>query len=379
MDKEIERCNVCVLPKSPYFDFDNNGTCSLCRAAKQITNTVSLDKGGFREELDEYIQRMKKRGQGQSFDCVVGISGGRDSSYLLYLLTHKHHLRCLAAYYRTPFTSSVTDANARRVANKLNVPLVEIDISKELHKLHKRIAREFAILWAEKPHPVITNMACAPCKLINREIFKIARANGIKAVVYGGNKFEAVQIASGIPRNATLTTNVTAAKQLALVVQLQQSLLLIKRGIEALKISNNLWRYVPLGFKSSLMYISPHTPYLRFRYPGILALEYFFYYEWEETECEKVLIELGWELPPGCKSAWKSDCSFAELKNYMFQKMMGVNYMDAFMINKVRAGKLNREEALRRIKIEGMISAERLSEVVEILELPKSLSALFMQ
>jgi tRNA(Ile)-lysidine synthase TilS/MesJ len=174
MDKEIERCNLCVLPKSHFLGFDD-GTCSLCNAARR-TSTVSRDTGGLRERLEEYIQRIKEQGRGQSFDCVVGTSGGRDSSYLLYLLTHKHHLRCLAGYYRTPFTSSVTDANVRRLTSKLNVPLVEIGISKELHR---RIAREFTILWTEKPHPVIANMACAPCKLVNREIFEIARANGI--------------------------------------------------------------------------------------------------------------------------------------------------------------------------------------------------------
>ena len=133
--------------------------------------------------LEEYIQRIKRRGQKQSLDCVVGISGGRDSSYLLYLLVQKHHLRCLAAYYRTPFTSSVTYANVRRLTSILNVPLVELGVSVDLHR---RIAREFTILWAEKPLPAIANMACAlPCKLISREIFKLAKANDIGAVVYG--------------------------------------------------------------------------------------------------------------------------------------------------------------------------------------------------
>jgi hypothetical protein len=375
MDKEIDRCRLCVLPKSDFFGFDDDGTCRLCNAARR-TSTVSRDVEGLQERLEKYIQRIKERGRRRPFDCIVGISGGRDSSYLLYLLTHKHHLRCLSAYYRTPFTSNVTDANVRRLTDKLNVPLVEIDVSKELHR---RIAKELTILWTEKPHPVIANMACAPCKLVNREIFKIARANSIKAVIYGGSRFEALQISSGVSRGATLTTNVMAAKQLRLVAQLQTSLLLMKRGVEALRISNKLWKYFPLGFQASVMYISLHTPYFRFRYPDILALDYFYFSEWEETECEKALMELGWELPPGCKSSWKSDCSFVELKNYMFRKMTGMTYMDAYMSNMVRAGTLSREEALRRIKVEGTISAERLSEVCEILELPNELSTLFKQ
>jgi hypothetical protein len=374
VNREIERCTLCVLPKSDFFDFDDQGSCSLCSAA-QRTSTVSRNTEGF-ATLEEHIQRIRERGRGRSFDCVAAISGGRDSSYLLYLLAHKHQLRCLAAYYRTPFTSSVTDANVRRLTGKLNVPLVELGISQELHR---RVTKEFTILWTEKPHPVIANMACAPCKLINRDIFQVARANGIKAVVYGGNRFEAVQIASGVTRDAALTTNATAARYFAFTGQLQKSVLLMKRGADALKVSGKLWRYVPLGFQASIMYICPHTPYLRIRYPDIMALEYFCFGEWVEKESQDALAQLGWELPPGCKSAWKSDCCFAEVKNYMFRKMTGVSYLDAFLSNMVRAGVLSRSEALRRAEVEGSVSVERLSEACEIMELPDELSSLFLQ
>jgi hypothetical protein len=326
--------------------------------------------------LEEYIQRIKDRGRKQPFDCVVGVSGGRDSSYLLYLLTQKHHLRCLAAYYRTPFTSSVTDANVRRLTNILNVPLVELEVSNETHR---RVAKEFTILWTEKPDPLIAHMACAPCKLLNREIFKLARANGIRTVVYGGNRFEAVQIAAGVSQDETWTTSAMAARQIALMSQLKKSLELMKKGVNVLKVSTKLWRYLPLGVQASLMYISPHTAYLRFRYPEIFALAYFYFGEWEEKESDEALAELGWELPPGCNSTWKSDCSFAELKNIMFRKMTGVGYMDAFLSNMVRAGFISRDEALRRIEVEGRVSVERLSETCETMELPDELSALFLR
>jgi hypothetical protein len=363
-----------VLPKSDQFAFDDYGICSLCNAAR-IAGTESQDREGPKV-LEEYVQRIKERGRKQSFDCVVGISGGRDSSYLLYLLTHKHGLRCLAAYYQTPFTSSVTDANVKRLTSMLNVPLAELRVS---HELHRRVAKEFTILWMEKPLPAIAHMACAPCKLLNREIFKLARANGIGAVVYGGNRFEAVQVASGASHDETLTTSAMAARQLALMGQLQKSLRLVKKGVEVLKVSTKLWKYLPLGVQASIMHICPHTAYFRFRYPDIFALEYFCFGEWKETEGEEALAQLGWELPPGCNSTWKSDCSFAELKNYMFQRMTGVSYMDAFLSNMVRTGIISRDEAVRRIEVEGRVSVERLSDACETMELPDELSTLLLQ
>lgn len=372
--KGVERCNRCLLPKSSYLGFDDEGICSLCNTAKQI-NASPQDKVTSTDELDIRIESIKARGRGRPFDCVVGVSGGRDSSYLLYLLVHKHHLRCLAAYYRTPFTSEVIDANVKRLTAKLAVPLVEMDISR---KLHKRFAREFVILWTKKPYPTIANMACAQCKLVNREIYKIAIANDTKSIVTGSNRFEAVQIASGVPHNAVLTAN-TAKKQLLPRAQFYNTMMLIKKGIATLGTSAKLWRYIPTGFKASVMYLSPHTSYLRFRYRGIFVLEYFYFAEWNEAEGKEVLSELEWQLPPDCISLWKSDCSFAELKNYMFRKMTGITYVDAFISNMVRDGVLSKDEALKRIEAEGKISLKRVSEICRILELPNSLLPLFKQ
>lgn len=374
MYQDVKRCNVCILPKSGLFDFDDHGTCSLCHVVRQAQGAAEvIDEP---ELLERYIGEIRARGRGRPFDCVVGVSGGRDSSYLLYLLTRKHQLRCLAAYYRTPFTSDVTDANVRRLTSILEVPLAELPVPQELHR---RVAREFTMMWAEKPDPVIANMACAPCKLVNREVFKLARARGIRSVVYGGNRFEAVQIAVGAARDGTMTTSAAAAKQLALKGQLQRGLQLTKKGIEALKASAQLWRYIPLGVQASIMYICPHTAYLRFRYPDIFTLEYFCFGGWSEGESQRILAELGWEMPPACNSMWKSDCSFAEQKNIMLLEMTGVSYMEAFLSNMIRVGALSRDEALRRIAVEGRPSAERIAQACEAMELPAELTARFLQ
>ncbi len=258
----------------------------------------------------------------------------------------------------------------------LNVPLVELGVSDDTHR---RVAREFTILWTERPDPLIAHMACAPCKLLNREIFKLARASGIRTVVYGGNRYEAVQIAAGISKDETWTTSAIAARHIALLNQLKKSLELVKRGVDALKVETKLWRYLPLGVQASIMYISPHTAYLRFRYPEIFALAYFYFGEWNEEESDEALARLGWELPPACTSTWKSDCSFAELKNYMFRSMSGVGYMDAFLSNMVRAGIISRDEALKRVEVEGRVSIERLADTCEIMELPGELTTLFLQ
>lgn len=358
------RCTSCVLPQSAkHVHFDSEGVCHICSSKTSLPKVQKSASG-----LAEQIERIKERGIGKPFDCIMGLSGGRDSSYLLYLLVKQHNLRCLAAYYRTPFTSDVIDGNVRRLVRELGVPLVELDISPELHR---KFAAEIVRLWINRPNPILSNLACAPCKLVNREIYRIAEARGIQSIVYGGNIFEAIHIAPWQPSPAR-SVGKGAAVRFSLGVQLRKLVSIARTGMNLMISYPELWRHAPIGFKSSIMYMSLHTPFLKFRYPGMYALEYFYHAEWSEAACEKVLSEIGWQLPPGCRSSWRADCSFAEVKNYMLRETQGITYLDAFLANMVRAGGLTRDEALRRIESQGRISWERFKDACKAMDLPEN-------
>jgi hypothetical protein len=374
---EPERCTSCILPRSAkHVRFNSLGLCQLCSSRESPPHSVR--NGSYqlkaqdakRCEEVEQITRIKE-GAGRLFDCIVGISGGRDSSYLLYLLVRKHNLRCLAAYYRTPFTSEVIDENVKRLVNVLNVPLLNIDIS---HEFHRRIAREMVILWTKKPNPVLTNLACAPCKLVNRELFKIARTKRIRSIIYGTNIFEDVNIAPWQPQPADALGR-KARRRYSLIANVLKTFSIVRSGIGLLMTHPELCRHGFIGFQSSFLYMNPHTLFLRLYYPHIDITEYFYHAEWNESHCAKVLKELGWRLPPICNTYWKVDCSFSEIKNYMLYETRGVTYIDAFFSNMVRAGFLSRDEALQRIEVEGRISWERIAEACRALELPEDFFA----
>lgn len=348
----MKRCASCVIPLSASSIRFNGDICNLCTATKSGSTTQVTPKN-----LDYHLDQMRKAGRGRLFDCVVGISGGRDSAYLLHQLVKRHGLRCLAAYHRTPFTPDIIDANVKRLTKRLNVPLVEMDISKEYHA---RIAREVILLWLKKPLPVIANLACAPCKIHNREILKIAKNHNIRYLVMGSNKYEAFQLSAGYHND--LSTTITP------LAKIKQSLMLFKKGCLALTQSIELWRFLMVGIKS-VLYLSPDAPYLRWRYPGIITFNYFYHAEWSETECEKALTELGWELPINCNSSWRADCSFAEVKNYMFEKMNGMSYSESFFSNLIRQGVLRRTDALQRLKMEGKASPDRFTEACNIMKI----------
>lgn len=358
--EDQNRCNTCILPTSTHLEF-TAGKCAICQAKpdpKLFTPDTTL--------LERGINEIRERGKWCPYDCLVGLSGGRDSTYLLHTLVTKYHFRCLAAYYRTPFTMQVVDDNVRRLVKTLGVPLVELDISQEKHR---KLARTFTLLWLKKPLPTLSNLSCAPCKLVNREVFRIAKKNNIPTIIFGGNKYEWVPF---LP-SAMKTTEVDPDKTYAFTRQIRRAISLIKKGIGLLAQNASAWRYIPIGIQSSLMYINPHTAYLRLRYPNIKAIEFFHYYGWDEEECNRVLDEVGWQLPAGCNSRWKADCTFGEIKNYMFLSMMGATYLDAFLSNMIRAGVIDRDEALERIKTEGKLSMQRIEEACKVMGLPPDL------
>ena len=76
----MERCVKCVLPESyPGIAFDAEGICNYCRA--YVRRWPSTGEKSGEDKLKEYLAPYTSR-DGQS-DCVVGVSGGRDSSFIL--------------------------------------------------------------------------------------------------------------------------------------------------------------------------------------------------------------------------------------------------------------------------------------------------------
>ncbi len=359
-----DRCINCILPKSAEFvKFDENGCCSICNHSTE--NDLSSDeKKVLENKLKAKIEQFKKEGREKSYDCLVGVSGGRDSAYLLYLLVTKHKLRCLGAYYKTPFTPKTVDDNVKMLVKKLNVPLIEIKIPLEKHR---KFAKEMIKLWLKKPKPIIANLACAPCKELNHEILKIAHKYGIKHIIYGGNKFEVFQGGAAQFRNDSAKLKNTPN---SLWRQTKKMFLIAQRGAKLLFETPQLIKYFVVSFKSSILYITPDTPYLRLRYPNIDTMQYYHYTQYDENAVIGFLNDIGWKIPQNCNSTWRADCSFNELKNFMFKKTSNMTYIDSYLSNMVRSGLISREEALKRAEKEGAISFDRLKEVCNILDIP---------
>ena len=116
-------CNRCVSNSSiNSLNLDINGICQFCKIHDEMEAEYPLNENSFIELL-KISDRIKEEGIGKKFDCVVGVSGGKDSSYLLYLVKEKLKLRPLAVHYDNGFDSDTSVSNILRVCEKLDVEL----------------------------------------------------------------------------------------------------------------------------------------------------------------------------------------------------------------------------------------------------------------
>jgi N-acetyl sugar amidotransferase len=103
--------------------FDANGVCDHCREFyDQILPNWHPDERG-RRELMVMVDRMKKEGEGKDFDCIIGMSGGIDSSYLTYIAKEQFGLRPLVFHVDAGWNSQEAVNNIERIVDALELDL----------------------------------------------------------------------------------------------------------------------------------------------------------------------------------------------------------------------------------------------------------------
>lgn len=85
---EIRQCTRCILDNrnDSEMTFDSKGQCCYCTDALKRMKTAYFPNKQGERKLENLIKKIKENGVGKKYDCVMGLSGGLDSSYLAYLV-----------------------------------------------------------------------------------------------------------------------------------------------------------------------------------------------------------------------------------------------------------------------------------------------------
>lgn len=123
MKVEYKICSRCIMDTTvPGIWFDENGECSYCKLHDKMDRQFSITGRG-EKELKGLIEEMKRAGRGNKYDCVTGISGGRDSMYTLLLLKRQFGLRPLAVHFNDGFGNPVAGENMKNGTRILGVDM----------------------------------------------------------------------------------------------------------------------------------------------------------------------------------------------------------------------------------------------------------------
>lgn len=175
---EFQRCTRCIMDNSsdPTIRFDGDGHCNYCTNALEKKKLVYFPNEEGRRRLDAMLDRLKSEGQGRLYDCIIGISGGLDSSYLTYL-AHKWGLRMLAVHIDDGYDTDISKANIQKLCETANIDLRIITPDQDQYDSLTRAYMEAGV----------PNLAIPQDNILFSCLYAAVRETGVKYLLSGGN------------------------------------------------------------------------------------------------------------------------------------------------------------------------------------------------
>ena len=177
MSRPYQICTRCVMDTTdPLIEFDAQGQCNLCTEYLQTRLPYLRECQAPTDSIEDLFDRVRYAGRGLKYDCLIGVSGGVDSSYLA-VLAAEHGLRPLAVHLDNGWNSKIAVENIRRLVTALDMGYASYVLPwTEFRQVQLAFLRA-SIPEAETP----TDVAIA------RALHHHASRNNIKYILGGGN------------------------------------------------------------------------------------------------------------------------------------------------------------------------------------------------
>jgi hypothetical protein len=335
----LKRCARCILPESyPRITFNKQGVCNYCLTPKRAKPQ------GEAKLLD--LVAPYRNSTNEKYDCIVAISGGRDSAFAANYAVRVLNLRVLAYTYDNGFMPEQTKENIKNIVDILNVDHVI-----EQDEYIKKNVLPILSPWIRKPSPAMIAFLCTGCRTgYKRGLAKTAQSNKIPLVITGAGEPE------------------RSFAQRLLSISGQKG----KRLSLALGFIREILRnpYYLLSPNCLILFTIEFFYRFIYKFEDLKSVGVFKYIGWNERRILSVINdELGWKKPPESESSWRSDCKIHLLRQYLYRETLGFTKNDELISNMIRENMIIREEALRRLKNENIISQKFLAEFLDELGL----------
>jgi hypothetical protein len=328
-----------------------DGVCSFC-----LHDEGEVSYRG-EDELRALLDRHKRESErtGRKYDCIVRVSGGKDSLSALYRLATEYDANVLAFNYEGAFTHPQATENLRRAAEILDVDFV---IHRDDRVQKRYVAHNLKALLRRLPDrlPLMSHLVCTGCREgIDYPAIDLALKHGIKLMFSGGCPVEAdLQWLVRLRRDSRVHTNLFPTPWKL-------------RGVRAKEALADPFFWHPGYWRNVLRYLalpSP-VPYALKKLRGVESTAFYDYCRWGEKEIIALLEEdLGWRRPAGQSTTKRFDCKLHPILNAIRRKYTGVCEEEVQLSCMIRRGLLTREAAMERLRTSRRDEEEILPGVI---------------
>ncbi|MCJ7544528.1 MAG: hypothetical protein MUP47_08210 [Phycisphaerae bacterium] len=322
----LRRCTRCILPETmPFIEFDEQGVCSYCRTYRKI-------EVRGREALERELAPCRK-GNGEP-DCLVMLSGGRDSSYGLHYARRVLGLNPIAYSYDWGMITDLARRNQARLCGKLGVEhiLVSADIPRK-----RRYVRRNVEAWLKRPHLGMVPLFMAGDKQYFYYVKQVMKHANVQLIIVCESPLERTRFKSGfsgVNEGTGRIFNLPLWKKLRIL------------GFYLGQYLRNPAYINASLFDSFFAYASAYLMHHDFCF-------LYNYVPWDEQEIVSTLRrEYDWELATDTPSTWRIGDGTAPFYNYIYYTVAGFTENDTFRSNQIREGVLTREQALELVRRE---------------------------
>jgi len=332
----MKRCVNCILPKGlPNFPFKGD-VCFLCYSYKP-PDLLGLDrlKEDINLVLDNFYNNSKVK---PDYDCIVPVSGGRDSTYVLNF-AHKLGLKILAVNFDNEFSTDIAKQNLKNAVDILGIDLVSRPASSvSLRNLVKTALQ----LVPHLPPMIAFGLLCGGCGYaFKRFVYEIANQYNVPLIIWGDSSEESSKVLNVTPRPLNFWQKI-----------------------------NPLISFHRLKFKVGFKKL---TKELQISSPPCKEIHLFDYIPWDRRVIVSTIKEeLNWRSPSDSPTTWRIDCKIAPLADALMEKEYGISKIEIGFSNMVRAKKMSRKEALKEIELIKKRRPQKIEELCEDLGVTSS-------
>lgn len=304
-----QQCRRCVMDSSaPDLDLDASGLCRYCRHFDSIIRSHEYAPERLEANRKRLLEDVRRAGRGQRYDCVLGLSGGADSSYAAWL-AREEGLRPVAVHVDNGWDTELAVMNIESIVRKLDVDLVTWVIDwAEFRELQLSLLRAGVVdLELVSDHAIIAGL------------YRTARRFGVRYILSGDNHATESTLPQGWNHPKTDLTNI--------------------RAINAAFSKTSLRTYPKLStlemvFSQRVLHIR-NVPFLS-------------YYPYVKSDAIALLAkQVGWR-PYGGKHHESVITRFYQ--GYILPRKFGIDKRRLHLSRLICSGQMTREEALKDLE-----------------------------